>query len=56
MKYLVYPANKAGVIVKGFCPTVCNSEAKAISEAVLEQFLYSRSGVYFHHIEITFQD
>lgn len=33
MKYLVFPADKEGVCVKGFCPTICRSLSTALSEA-----------------------
>lgn len=33
MEYLVYPANRRGTCIKGFCPTTCEGYGNAMSEA-----------------------
>ena len=52
MKYLVFPANKSGKIIKGFCPTVCSSEAEAIKESESMIITYIKHAVNYHHIVI----
>lgn len=33
MEYYVYPADKKGTCIKGFCPTVCRTMGIAVSTA-----------------------
>lgn len=52
MKYYVFPSDKKGKIIKGFCPRECSSESVAQYEATCMALNYGISGIKFHHIEL----
>lgn len=46
MEYFVYPSNRRGTCIKGFCPTICEGYGNAMSEA----YRLHRS-LSLHHIK-----
>lgn len=50
MKYQVYPADKRGVCLRGFCPTVCDTEQDAQEQAEWLAAALFKYGYRYNHI------
>lgn len=48
----VYPADKQGVCLRGFCPTICKNKQAAQKEALELEFSLRKYGFKYHKIVI----
>lgn len=52
MKFYVFPANKKGRCIDGFCPTVCNGIESSLECAFQLACYLMRSGRAFQKVQI----
>lgn len=50
--FLVYPVSKSGKILKGFCPTLCDTSDEACKIMLQMCSNLMKFGVKFHNIKI----
>ena len=52
MKYIVFPADKQGYCLRGFCPTICKDKQGAQKEALELEYSLRKYGFKYHNIKI----
>lgn len=52
MKWYVFAADKQGRCLRGFCPTICESEQQAQEEAEWQCAMMEKYGFSYDHIAI----
>ena len=51
-EYRVFPANNRGICLRGFCPTVCNTEQEANEQAMWLAAMMEKYDFSYDHIVI----